>query len=1123
MLLNMALCLLAGICQVVSDGPDEGAPTLTRSSDGTLTVDIIPDAWPSRVRTIAYEYNQKNHHAEPEFVRKSGAGGGLSVPVAGRNRFRLIAVRVDNEGEEQRELEIRSEQIRGGKKQSLTVPPKEWVTQYYAIREPEELKLRVELFEKKVRDPIASREEELPEGGRVTGWASEVLEIAKELAWEDHVRRRLRTRPVSVTVHDDLGLPVRSRLLLLLEGGMMVYEGRTDLTGEWSGRVLPGSYEVYAFAEVPDRTDRTSSTVVEELHRLLALRGRIAADADSVSLKPSRKVLTTVNDVAEQALIPRRVWITPTPLAEAYRYSAIAGRLGSRARVDSQRAIPGGRFWLLTSKDLSLEVSALAEPADDLTLLLSSTIAGTGDTATLTFDPARDARLVLDPATGPGPGRRAEVTLVAVDGLRETMTAETRDLHTFYAPPGSYRVELGYELHDGTPVSFAPHRVEAKAGKYVDLTPRAPFDLTLYFKRKDKKLQFWLAVSDAAGRFLTRAPSGDGMLTSVSDRGQLHERPLSSLRWESPSGLEQANLEKFSFKAEIPFGDEPIVGGPKVERLRAFNVEGASGFAPAILGPRVMELLPEVKRAIDGSLRFLGLPEGLRRIHMEFDIFLPPGVGGLGGGGTIVLDAQVLFPFTSGVDPLPGAFRHELGHNLGFGHDPYMLLAPAGVDEERFGEFGYRMQHAADFQRTLRYLEGDRGEERLSWSPGAGVYDGLRLLYGPDIHKRMIQERKVSEQALNLHALSSIERIATLYSLVAGENVAWIFRAHGWPVFDGRVHLGGAAARTISKHPRQLNYGRIEGTAINAWWVIGPVRGGADSDAQWRRALWPSRFIRVDEDRPPEPHSQKYLYFREIVAPKEMQARVLVASDVQLEIRLNGSALGFLDASPQQAQPVHDELMLNQKRPFTANLFKGVNYLEVAVNQPRGSKGFLVEFITEEGKPLPLRVRDDGPPGEDLSRDIVRLGTRNPVYNGSFDGGGRTPTGWTVGAVEGPMNIAADNSRRLSGERSLRIDVNGSSRGGLIQRVVVEPGKKYRLSGSMSCENLDGEAYISLFTGDINGNLGRTDPLRARNSNWKTFSTEWFPGTSRVVYVACYAKASTGTVWFDDVELKEVR
>ena len=151
--------------------------------------------------------------------------------------------------------------------------------------------------------------------------------------------------------------------------------------------------------------------------------------------------------------------------------------------------------------------------------------------------------------------------------------------------------------------------------------------------------------------------------------------------------------------------------------MRVYNVEGQSGMAPAVLGPRMEALLPEVKRAIDGTLKFLGLPEGLRRIHMDFDIFLPPGVGGTGGGGTINLDVPVLFPYTAGPDFLPGAFRHELGHNLGFGHDPYMLLTDHGVDEERFSAFGYRMLHLADFQQTLTYLEVDRHAEKSPWRP----------------------------------------------------------------------------------------------------------------------------------------------------------------------------------------------------------------------------------------------------------------------------------------------------------------------------------------------------------------------------------------------------------------------
>ena len=94
-------------------------------------------------------------------------------------------------------------------------------------------------------------------------------------------------------------------------------------------------------------------------------------------------------------------------------------------------------------------------------------------------------------------------------------------------------------------------------------------------------------------------------------------------------------------------------------------------------------MMPEVARSLRGCKDHLGCADGVLRLLMDFDIFLPPGVGGLGGGGVIVLDAAVLHDYTGQGDRLPGAYTHELGHNIGFGHDPYMLLADCGRGDLR--------------------------------------------------------------------------------------------------------------------------------------------------------------------------------------------------------------------------------------------------------------------------------------------------------------------------------------------------------------------------------------------------------------------------------------------------------
>ena len=103
---------------------------------------------------------------------------------------------------------------------------------------------------------------------------------------------------------------------------------------------------------------------------------------------------------------------------------------------------------------------------------------------------------------------------------------------------------------------------------------------------------------------------------------------------------------------------------------------------------------------------------------------------------------------------------------------------------------------------------------------------------------------------------------------------------------------------------------------MNAWWVYGPVHSPGEK-ISWRKTVWPGRFISLDENRSASPGKQQYLLYRQLFVSQEIEAQILCASDVQLEIRVNGAAVGALDASPQYSQPRHDELMLNQKRAFT--------------------------------------------------------------------------------------------------------------------------------------------------------------------------------------------------------------
>ncbi|MEM7165695.1 MAG: hypothetical protein AAF581_09535 [Planctomycetota bacterium] len=1097
-----------------------------RAANDQVLMEVIPDAWPGRPRTKGYEYNQKNHHAPPRFIRPKKAERPKFPELPGV-RYRLVGVRLQNLSDSERKVELRFEGIDKQKPVKLTLPPDATVRRYFPIREPEGLRFELVLRDRDKRRSLVTREVVLPADGVVSRRAATVAGVAAELEREDRERRTFLTRSVEVSVRDDLQLTVPgARVLLLATEGLMVYEGVTDADGVWSGNVIPGSYDVYAFGEVPDRTDRTGLSGIVATPRVVALVGALAADQNELDLRSALPVELTLRDNVDRALPLERLWITPEALVPAYRYVAVSQVLQARARLDSARSTPQGKCLILTTPGVPLAITALSLAGPAQVLLHSKVTAETLATKVvkLRFAPREFGRLVLAPGTGIGPGQWGRAEVVAVSAVGETVSFEGAGLQTMFVAPGEYRCAVEHRLEDGTATEWTPLRVQVAANEVADLTPRMPCRSTLYYKPKpdEKKMQFWLSVNEAAGRSLLRPPNRRGVLRGIY-KGRAHTNlDVRTFRWEEQQKTDSIDPAQVEYALALSIGGDSIFVPVPAELPRTFNVEGASGSAPAAMEAQMLALLPEVKRAVDGSVATLDLPEGGRHIHMEFDVFMPPGVGGTGGGGRITLDLRQLLPFTAPTDLLPGAFRHELGHNLGFGHDPYMLLAPTGVDEERFGAFGYRMLHAADFQRVFSYLDGERHEERDPWNPNEGVFAALRLLFGPDVHKNMLIERRISEQTLNLQQLSSIERIATLYSLSLDRNVAWLFRAHGWPVFDNRVTQGGRAVRFLKKHPKQLNLTRIDGFPVRNWWVYGPE--DLEAGQSWRALRWPTGFITADADAVPSLGTRRYLFFTRIVSPVEQEARLVAASDLQLELRVDGLALGSFDASPQYAQPRHDELMLNQKRAFPVTLSKGENILEVAAIQPPGSRGFLIELIDPNGEALDLAYRRAGPGDE--SGKFRPLPPRDPIYNGSFDQDPQRPIAWIEGATEptGALAMELDADKKVHGKQSLHLRLKRDGRGGWIQRIAVTPGKKYRLTAGVATRGLDGEAFVGFFTDDLHtGVRGKTEPLRVPNSGWKAYTADWFSGTSRVVYLVCYLKGKQGSAWFDGLRLEEVR
>jgi len=672
-------------------GREGEVPDLERVDPPRQLISIIADAWPPGPRTIGYEYNQKNHGSTPDFVER----GGQNLPDRNSAQFgpkyRVIGVEVSTEEfPPGTELRLRSPAVQKGKKIPLRIPEVltgERVRKYFALVEPEDRRVVFELHRE--REVIATAEAILPKTGTVTALPEAAIAIAEERAREEWERNQLAAREVTVTVIDDLGRPVPdAKVLLLLENGSMItFEGETDDRGIYRRSVIPGSYEVHVHAEVPEPIDPDAVTAVKRLPRLLSLQGRIGAKEESLHLAPQHSVVIRILDEETSSLPIEKIWVTPTAIAPAYRYEVVAQQIGIRGRLESDRSAEGALRLLLGTASVELGLLGRTELGEPV--LITERVNPTQEELNWVFRRDRFAKIEFDRSASFGGVSSLTGEIVAAGRFRERFSIGTTDpaagegdTWRAYVMPGKYRIALRAQLPSGE-AEFLPYALELPPGARHDLTPRAPWSLTLYQKRKDRQQQFWLAVVDGGGKILERVPGEPGRIRGLSGGQAQIDQELTVLKWQVAEQLLRLDLGKLRYETEIPFGDDQIRGLASLENLRVFNGAGSSCKAPSVFEARVKEILPEIKKTIDGSLASLGLPDGLRRIHLELDIFLPPGIGGTGGGGVITLDSAVMHRYACAGDPLPGAYRHEYGHNMGFGHDPYMLLAEGGSATDR--------------------------------------------------------------------------------------------------------------------------------------------------------------------------------------------------------------------------------------------------------------------------------------------------------------------------------------------------------------------------------------------------------------------------------------------------------
>jgi hypothetical protein len=1096
-----------------------------------VILEIVPDGWPAMPRVLGYEYNQKNHHDTPGFEE------GLKAPEerassSKRRRFRVVGVIVRC-GEALAPVEARLVNRTKGAAASdpvkLKLGPKVELLRFFVVGEDANRPVRFELLGPKADDDvIASAEKIVGPEGRTTANPYDARFVCNELNNEQRMRESFPSFPVSVRVMNDSDQPVAgARLTMLHDQYGLIETAVVGDDGRWKGRLLGGAWTAIAFGTPKD--DPSAQTVLRTpraVYLIKSFESSPGATAE-VELRADQSARVKALDADGKQVELQRLTVTPRKIAEALKYADVHDRCAGLFSLDLEGKLLAGALDLLTNKGASYDLAALVKPADGvLGFLHAAGFDGQG-ALPLTFAPSKMARYIFDAPTGFGGGKTLAGTLTLLDAERQSLPFHADELLTLYAPAGPVRIDMQYACRNGDRVSFVPRRIDGKPGAFYDLTPRPPFNMTIFCK-SSRGIQIYVAITDGTGQIVEDLAS-QGWIKAFKQTGEpLFELTLAGMRFMFPTGMEKVDLSKIGLETKLRLGSEWLRGRPTLEMVRKYAGHGSWAIVPRILEANAEAFLTMVEKSCAGEKKFLGNPPA--PVGMDFEVFLPPGVGGTGGGGKIQLDLADLMRFCDETDALPYAYCHELGHNVGFGHDPYMLLAPAGVEEGMYGALGYRMKNGAALEQLFRYLEGRRHLEKGTWTLGSDLYGGLRLLYGGDVHLKMFQQQHAAESALKAAGLSSIERIATLYSLAVNDNVAWLFRAYGWPVFDFRVTWGRMIAATRGKDVQPLNADQAQALALRRWWVQegagAPAAGengaaGDPAEAPWQAVTWPTDFIALDQGRPPTSEQRQIRLFARIAVPTNQLCYLVAASDVALEIALNGHSIARLDASPQLEQPVHDELMLDKKRAFPVILMAGENTVDVECLQLVGSKGFILGFCDLTGKPFPVKLRAEGPELEAVAGDEKKLRPDLVVPNGSFEAGGNMPAGWIVGPGEpgGAVAITPDGEQPATGAKCMRFTVRQPGTGALMQRVVVEPGAVYRVHARVRCDKAwDGDAFVTLFTGDVNAPITKTQPLKP-GPRWQDVVGSFASQKRRVVYVCCWVKARAGVVWFDDVEM----
>lgn len=1083
---------------------------IAAAQDAPADVELtaIGDAWPKAPRTAGQKFGMNTRDVIPtEGIRgedDSMAAEQASGIVKIRKQCRLVGVKIRNRRATTLEGTLTCPEV-NSIREDVKVLPGDIGRWFFAIHDrTDRTSISFEL--KTGKGEVLARGESALDPKAKMGLPAEAGIILNELREEQKVRAKYDRLPTSVEVVDEEGKPLPAAALTFVQPKIgMIVEGVTDDRGAWTGPLLAGEWQCFARAVVEPPPVVTGVSTVAQNPKVYFLGATFKQGP--LRLAPDQKAPITPAGT--------RVMISPAAYTEFLRFETTYARVGSAFILRATPCAHNVPVWLHSTGNLQFDVQILTDDG----VLAASKASGKDAIA-----PAPSgAALAFDPAAFPHGAESIHATVTLPDLVREPYTLHVTRAREFGIPTGQARVQMSITLKSGGVVRFAPHLASSAPGKPVDLTPGA-LTVTPHFQEL-RGLMVWTAFEDPQGKVVVDFDNVAGKVVATSGAQKLFERNLESLRIHVPQGLEKVLLSDITYDIRATIGARDVDFSGKAKPRKTFADGPTSVEVPQNLEEKAKSMLPMIRKTLAGGQKYLAIPK--MDLKVAFQIRLPPDVGGLGGGGLIQLDLGEMLNYAHETDRLPGAYTHELGHCFGYGHDPYMTMAPCGVDEGLYGTAGYLLMNGRALAKFLDYL--DRDKDPVEWQPSGDVFAAVRMIYGPDAHNRLFDLRKKFEPRMNSAGISLAEQQAAYYSVAARDDVAWIFRAYGWPIFDYRVRYAKAMIENQSLAAREQLPTRIDGSWLTTWWVRGPMspKGESVDPPTWRIHKWDGRFLRL-ADEGDFLKDVAYHFYLTVQSLEEKVCLLSIGADAQVSFYVNGKRASRVAAAPQFANPVHDGYTMERGNATIVPIMlqRGDNTLEMVVVKAAGTKGMFVELANDQGRPMKSlgTMMDEGPDDlKDTAVDKVTHKAAPPIFNGSFES---NLDAWIHGATDGDgkLALATDDKGAQDGKKSLRLTASGPLTGGAIQRLVLDEDATYEFTGFVRAEGLKAKvdkAYIALFTGEpYGGTIVQTDVIE-QDAGWKKVKFTW-KADRREVYVGCVLKGGAGAkAWFDGLVLSK--